>query len=242
MIENLKRLREPIAWIVILVTATSIVLALVRFGVEVAGDVPVTSAAQMMSLTVMNLTLVVLVVALCWVSVFVAPPVPRARVLVWWSAVLVTVGTLLTLLGAIGGLATSEGAMSVVFEFLGGILDIVLKAVGTVILWLMYRGITGGRFDGHATPPRVQEPAKVQETVNELPPTTWAPDAATGAVWTSAADAAAGAPAAVGNPGGTAWSHVSDAGEGSPEPDGSSEVTRKGTLPQSDPYRLDESE
>lgn len=240
MIENLKRLREPVAWIVIVVTAASIVLAVVRFGIEVASlGVSVPVAAQTMSLSVMNLTFVVLVVALAWACVFVAPAVPRARALVGWSALVVTLGTLLTLVGAIGGLATAETAVAAVFGFLGGILDIVLKGVGTVTLWLMYRGVRGGRFQAKAA-----VGATAPSPGLEHPPTTWAPGAATGAVWSSASDAAAGAPAsAVGTPGQSVpWFPVlGSAGDPTPA-EGSGNVTHKGTSDQSDPYRLDEGE
>lgn len=237
MIENLKRLREPVAWIVLAVTAASIVLAVVRFVIEVSTGEPLATAAQTMSLTVMNLTFVFLVVALAWAAVFVPPPLPRARLLVGWSAIVVTLGTLLTLFGAIGGLATGDSAMSVVFEFLGGVLDIVLKAVGTVTLWLMYRGVRGGRFQAD-----VARAGAAADQQNPWPPTTWAPDAATGAVWTSAADAASGAPASsVGSPStGSSWFPVRGGTEDPALPEGTDEVTRAGTSPDADPYRLDE--
>lgn len=239
MIENLKRLREPVAWIVIAVTALSIVLALVRFGMEVSSAVPLTTAAETMALTAMNLTLVVLCVALTWVSIFVAPPVPRAGLIAWWAAMLVTIGSVLTLIGAIIGLFGADGAISVIFGFLGVILDIVLKGVGTVTLWLMYGGLRRGRF---AASSAVGNGDSTSEE-NPWPPTTWSPGQAAGAAWTSADDAAAGAPATgVGTPGtAVGWGGAPGAqpwAEMEP-PHG---VTPRGTSAESDPYRLDESE
>ncbi|MFV0406693.1 MAG: hypothetical protein ACK5LN_07730 [Propioniciclava sp.] len=233
MIENLKRLREPVAWIVLAVAAASMVLALVRAGFDLSTGVPLASAAQTVSLTVMNLTFVVLLVILAWVCVFIAPAVARAKQIVCWSAILVTVGTLLTLVGAIAGIATSDSALSVVFEFLGGILDIVLKGVGTVTLWLMYRGLRGGRL----VP---AEAVRLEATSEAAPPTVWAPDAASGAVWTSAAEAAAGAPAsAFGSPGATeGWPLERGSEEGAEPP---ADVPHSGTSAHSEPRQLDES-
>lgn len=237
MIENLKRLREPVAWIVLAVTAASIVLAMVRFALEVATGTGVSFAAETMSLSVMNLTFVVLLVALSWVCVFVPPVVERSRLLVGWAAVLVTLGTLLTLIGAIGGVVTAGGAVSVVFEFLGGILDIVLKGVGTVILWLMYRGLRGGRISAASSSSTDVVPSGASGT-------TWAPGEATGAAWTSAADAAAGSPArpTMGEDAGGAWPAHPVQQPQSPNGDSSSNVTRGGTSHGFDPYRLDERE
>ena len=66
MLDNVVRLREPAAWIVVAVTAASIVLSVTRFGLELGSGVPVSAAAQDVALTAMNLTLVIVVVALVW--------------------------------------------------------------------------------------------------------------------------------------------------------------------------------
>ncbi|WP_232549446.1 hypothetical protein [Propioniciclava soli] len=196
MVDNLRRLREPAAWVVLAVTAASIVLALVRFGVAVSLGEPFTPAAQTVALDAMNLTLVVVVVGLAWACVFVAPPTPRARRVVLLSAVIVTLGTLLTLAGAVAAVVSAVGgALGVVLELVGGLLDIILKGVGAVTLWLVHRGLRGGRIGVAAV-----EPAPAVAAVEVAPeppraPTTWTPDAAAGSVWTSASDAAAGAPA-----------------------------------------------
>lgn len=239
MIENLKRLREPVAWIVIAVTAMSIVLAIVRFGFELSTSVPLTSAAETVALTAMNLTLVVLCLAVTWVSIFVPPQVPRAGVIAWWAAMLVSFGTVLTLVGAIAGLVGADDAVAVIFGFLGVILDIVLKGVATVVLWLMYHGVHVGRFTVHDTSPSDAD----DEQQKPRPPTTWAPGQATGAAWTTAADAASGAPAAgLGTTGPRAgWNVGNTPHEGGGAGAGGG-VTPRGTSSESDPYRLDESE
>lgn len=239
MVENLKRLREPVAWIVLAVTAGSIVLALIRFGVALSTGLPFAEASQSLGLTVMNLTLVVLVVALVWTCVFVEPASPRAPRLVTLSAIVVTLGTLLTLLGAILGLSAIEGVLAIVLEFVGGLLDIVVKAVGAVILWLIHRGVRAGRIavpvstsstgevstgsTGGVSTGSTGEGSTGDGPSNEVA-STWTPDVASGHVWTSASDAASGAPASgSGRPGsGNGWHPVSrevdDSAEGSGPP------------------------
>lgn len=220
MVDNLLRLREPAAWVVVAVTLASIVLALVRFGVAVSTGAELAEASQSVALAAMNLTLVVLVVGLVWACVFVHPPVPRAKQIALLAAITVTLGTLLTLVGAVLGVTTTAGgALGVVLELLGGLLDIVVKAIAAVTLWLIHRGLRAGRLQVEApTPPAAEvEPAEPPRA-----PTTWTPDAAAGSVWTSAADAASGAPASGhGVPGdGAGWRPVErpalDEGDDSP--------------------------
>ena len=194
MLDNVLRLREPAAWIVIAVTAANIVLALVRFGLAlgVAGA-PLAGAAQDVALGAMNLSLVIVVVALVWVCVFHAPTPGAARVTTA-AAVVVTVGTLVTITGALMGLAASAGVLGVVLEFLGGLLDIILKAIATITLWLIHRGLRGGRI--HAVPVAEASPSlEPAPPVPSGPAPSWRPEAASGSVWTSASDAAEGAPA-----------------------------------------------
>lgn len=194
MVDNLLRLREPAAWVVVLATLASIVLALVRFGVALSTGAGLAEASQGISLAAMNLTFVVLVVGVVWACVFVAPAVPRAKPLALLAAITVTLGTLLTLVGAVIGVTTtSGGALGIVLELLGGLLDIVVKGVGAVTLWLIHRGLRAGRL-------QPEEPPRVPDEVEPAPeppraPTTWTPDAAAGSVWISASDAASGAPA-----------------------------------------------
>ena len=225
MVENLLRLREPVAWIVVGVTAVSIVLAVVRFVLALGSGAPFSAAAQDVSLEAMSLTLVLAVVALVIASVFHAP-VAGARRLVPAAATVVTIGTLLTVLGALLGLPASSGALAVVLEVLGGLLDVVLKVVGAVTLWLIHRGMSAGRI--HVAPAVVVEeaPATAEASESAPPAPTWAPDAASGSVWTSASDAASGAqPSGWGVPGGgTGWQPVTrpslDAGEPEALPEG----------------------
>lgn len=224
------RLREPVAWLVVAVTATSIVLALVRFGVELSGGLSFAAAAQDVALSAMSLAMLVVVVALVWACVFLNPVTPRARQLVAVAATVVTLGTLLTLVGAVLGLTASAGAVGVLLEFLGGLLDIVVKTIGVAVLWLTHRGLQGGRIAPQGTAP---EPAVDVMPPPAVPPTVWSADTAAGSVWASAADAAAGTPATGLPPAGSpsagtgGWRPVSRPSPASPSPEeGSAPGTR----------------
>lgn len=212
MVENLMRLREPAAWVVIGVTAVSIVLSVVRFVLALTtSDTTFSAAAQDVALGAMSLTLVLAVVAVVLVSVFHAP-VAGARRLVLAAATVVTIGTVLTVLGALLGLPASAGTLAVVLEVLGGLLDIVLKIVGAVTLWLIHRGMSAGRIEvAPAVVTRPDAGAEVEASAPEAKPQTgptWTPDAAAGTVWTSASDAASGAqPSGWGVPGSASGWH-----------------------------------
>lgn len=231
MLDNLMRLREPAAWIVVAVMAVNIVLAVVRFVLALgSGGTPFSAAAQNVALGAMGLTSVLAIVALVFACVFHSP-VPGAGRLVAAAATVVTIGTLLTVAGALLGLPASAGALAVVLEFLGGLLDIVLKVVAAVTLWLIHRGMAAGRIQvAPVNPPVLTAPdapadgeASGHKTGQAGP--TWTPDAAAGTVWTSASDAATGAqPSGWGVPGSSSgWRPVSrpalDAGK-TERPDG----------------------
>lgn len=194
MLDNVMRLREPAAWVVLAVTAASIVLALVRFGLALAAGEPLAAASQNVALQAMNLTLVIVVVALVWVCVF-HQPTPGARRLSLTAAVIVTLGTLVTIVGGLLGLRASAGMLGMVLEFLGGLLDIILKLVGTATLWLIHRGLAHGRIAGEpdAAPQQADDVVAEVEPAAQGPAPSWTADAATGTVWTSAAEAAEGA-------------------------------------------------
>lgn len=207
MFDNVMRLREPAAWTVLAVTVATIVLAVVRFVLALGAGVPLAAAAQDMSLGAMNLTLVIVIVALVWACVFTSPT-PRAVQLVGVAATVVTAGTLISIAGTLVGASASAGALGVVLEVLGGLLDIVLKIVATITLWLILRGMRGGRIAGPAVA-ALPEPQPEPQPEPEPPADAdadpaaeqgvapiWRPDPTAGSVWASAQDAAQGAPGA----------------------------------------------
>ncbi len=207
MLDNIMKFREPVAWVVVLAALASIVLALVGFGLGLTSGASVFASAQNVANSAMNLSLVVMVIGVVCACLFVAPMTPRAVLLTRVAAVVVTTGTILTLVAALLGVSASAGTLPLILEFLGGLLDVVLKGVASAALWLMHRAITAGRMT-------TAEPAAVVAEVEAAPTTSaapvWRPSEASGSVWTSAADAAGGAPASAhGAPGASGWRPVS---------------------------------
>lgn len=213
MVENLKRLREPVAWVVLAVTAAGLVLSIVRLVLAVTTEgSALVDAFQDVANSAMNLTLVVLIVALVWACLFVAPTTPRASKLTLTAAWVVTAGTLITLVATVAGLSASAGVLGVILEFLGGLLDIILKSLATITLWLIHRALRAGRMQSATVPVTTAavEPVAAQESEPTPAPTTWRPSEASGSVWRTASEAAEGAPAtAHGEPGrAAAWRRV----------------------------------
>lgn len=213
MVENLKRLREPVAWVVLAVTAAGLVLSVTRLVLSVTtGGIPLVDAFQDAANSAMNLTLVVLVIALVWVCLFIAPATPRSAQLTLTAAWVVTVGTLVTLVATVAGLSASAGVLGVVLEFLGGLLDIILKTLAAITLWLIHRALRAGRMrsatDTETSGQVETAPAPAPEP--SPAPTTWRPSEASGSVWRTASEAAEGAPASAhGTPGRAgAWRRV----------------------------------
>lgn len=202
MLDNINRLREPAAWTVIAVTAVSIILAVVRFALAIGSGAPLPTAAQDASLQAMSLTLAAVVVALVWVCVF-HDPTPNAAGVTHAAAWVVTLGTIVTILGSLIGLTASAGTVAMILEFLGGLLDVVLKFGAAAILWLIHRGLRAGRISIKQEP----APAAIEEAKG--PATTWTADTASGAVWTSASAAAEGAePSGQGRAAAAGWQVV----------------------------------
>ncbi len=212
MLDNLIRLREPAAWTAIVVTAVSIILALVRFVLAFStGVVPFSAAAQDVALHAMSLPLVIVVVALVWACVFHSP-LPSAPRIVTAAALTVAIGTFITIVAVILGLTASAGTLGVVLEIVGGVLDVALKLGAAIVLWLIHRGLRGGRIDVPSAAPAAPEPALEASVVDEPAPEAsaggWAPPVATGTAWASASEAAAGAPGVDAAPGASGWHPV----------------------------------
>ncbi|WP_040161545.1 hypothetical protein [Nigerium massiliense] len=198
MVENVKRFREPAAWIVLAIVVAGMVLSAVRLANALTREhVPASEAFQDAANSGLNLTALVLLVAAVCVCHYVGTPSPNARRLALWSAVTVTVGVVLTIIATGAGLSASAGTLGVVLEALGGLLSIVLKALAAAVLWIVYRA--SGRPRVEAEPPAAIEGAAEPEEDEQRPAAVWRPSEASGSVWTTAAQAASGtAPSAMG--------------------------------------------
>ena len=230
MLENILRFREPTTWVVLAVTTASMVLALVRAGVSLAtGGTDAVAASQDVANSAMNLTLVVLVVALVCTCLFLKPSTPRAVAVTRVAAIVVTIGTLLTLVATLVGLSASAGALGMVLEALGGLVDVVLKGVAAIVLWLTVRAIGAGRLEPATQGASAEVEAAAPSEVAPRQAPSWRPSEASGSVWRTASEAAEGSPASAhGTPGAGTWQRVERPlpatgeqalpGEGTPHP------------------------
>ncbi len=205
MVENLKRFREILTLIIMVAMVANMVVSVVRLVIALSAQGETVPAAfQDIANSFMNLSLVVLLGALVLACLFIAPRTRFAVTLAFWSATIVSIGTILTLVAATIGLSASAGVLAVVLEFLGGLLDIVIKATAASGLWLVWRATKVGRF----AQPELAETTSPSETTEiaagplpeaepeaDTPAPMWRPGDASGAVWRSASDAAAGGPA-----------------------------------------------
>ena len=191
MLENLKRIRQPVTWAVLAIICASQLLGVTRLVLLVVQrHEPVFDAFQGIGQSIMSLSLVIALVALVCACLFVPPAAGNAVRLAKLSAWAIAIGTALQLVSLIMGLAATANAFGVIMEILGGLLDIVLKAVAAGVLWVLVRGVRSGRLD--------MAPAVVEVTAPEPaePPRTppvWQPEQASGTAWRSARDAASGA-------------------------------------------------
>jgi hypothetical protein len=192
MIDNLKRIREPLTWAVIAVVAAYLVLGMVQLVLQLQQGMPVFEVLQDLGSSLMNMTLVVVVVALVCTCFFIAPATPHALLVTRVAAIVLSVGVLLTLVCSMLGVVASANPVGVAFEIVGSLLDLILKALAAGALWVLVRGVHAGRIDtAPPAPPVVLDPVEAEPV--EENPTVWKRDEAAGAVWRTADEAATGA-------------------------------------------------
>ena len=148
MLDNLKRIRQPVTWAVLAIICASLVLGVVRLTMLVFWEqTQVFAAFQEIGLSIMNLSLVIALVGLVCACLFVPPATGNAVRMAKLSAWVIAIGTLLQLVCLLLGLAASANAFGVIMETLGGLLDIALKAMAAGVLWVLVRGVNSGRLD-----------------------------------------------------------------------------------------------
>lgn len=229
ILDSLKRYREPAAWMWLAVMAVALVVNLVTFGWQLLGEhLTVVDAAQATGTSVMNLTWMIVLFLFVWTCLFVTPSTSHALTLTLLAAILTTVGTVLTIVLTLLGLPAGASAFLVFLEFIGGLLDILLKAGCAISLIIIYRSVVRGRMDMAEPAPQPEaQPVVDDQTPEEQQPDpaadpAWRPEAARGTVWHSAQEAAAGRP-----------------GEAAPEGVSGWGIPTPGTAPK--PARVDES-
>jgi hypothetical protein len=201
MIDNLKRFREPLAWLAIALTLLGMGLTVWRL-VAVWSTGTVAEAFQDVSGNWLNTPLMLVVVVIVLSCSLVTPAVGRAMLLARIAAGVLAAGVLLTLASVLMGMWASA-AVAVALDFLGGLMDVAIKTILAATLWIFLRGVKAGRIETAPTTapmPSIEKDAgapaglDTSKADSAQASTTWARDAAVGTVWWTAADAAAGEP------------------------------------------------
>lgn len=200
MIENLKRIREPLAWAVVALVVANLVLGMVELVHQLQQAVPLFDAFQAIGNSLLNISLVIALVALVCTCFFITPATRHARQLTLVAACVLTIGVALTLVSYVLGAAAADDPVGRAFEIVGGLLDLALKALAAGALWVLLRGVNAGRIDTAPPAPAIENASTTvadeeTETV-ATPPTTWQRSEAAGTVWRTADEAAAGEPGA----------------------------------------------
>lgn len=189
MIENLKRIREPLAWTAIALTLLGMGLTGWRLVTDF-GQMSVTEAFQEVGSSWLNISIALLVLVVVMSCSLVAPASPRALPITRVAAVVLSLGVVATLVSSLMGMWASAAGVGVVLDVLGGLLDVAFKALTAAALWVFLRGVKAGRIE---TAPKSADSA-VEKDAAAPTPTTWAREEASGTVWWTAAEAASGAP------------------------------------------------
>jgi hypothetical protein len=191
-VDRLKQLREPAAMVALIGLALHFVLTLIYFLVTPVSDDLLLLDLAVSLINPVLVALLAVLVASCWV----AEATPRARGLTL-LALLLTAGLLVTALGLlVAGLARAPA------DAQAALLSVVLG----VVPWLTTTVIALGVFAVLLRRPAVAAmPVATAEVTSAQPLPAgpidpqlqpgWSPDAAIGAAWRRAGDAAAGAPA-----------------------------------------------
>jgi hypothetical protein len=220
MIDKLKRSREPLSWLAIGLVVLGIGLTTWRLIGNFA-KMSAFAAFQDAGGSWLDGTLALAVVVLVLSCSVAAPPVSRARLLTQLAAIVLSLGVGLTLVSNLIGMWASAGGVGVAFDFLGGLPILAFKAVLAGVAWVLLRALRAGRIepaveetkpeaaDGLVAGAAEDAAEAAAEGAVEGADEAAAEDAAAaaedtevverdpdaGAVWWSAADAAAGAPA-----------------------------------------------
>ena len=184
--DSLKKWREPAAWILVGALVLNLVLNLVNLTV-------LPQSVGVLAYRIAD-PLAIIVLAALVAGCVVVDPIPRAGVLTIVSTVTVAVVLLAALAMALLGLG--QGPTDLLFNLAGLLIYLVVPALGLSLMikvWLLHQRSAGQPAPAPpALPPAA--PALPPPPDPQLQPT-WQPDAAAGAVWRTAGDAASGAPA-----------------------------------------------
>ena len=188
--ESLIRLREPAAWVALGALVLNLVLAVVALAAFHGSRV---DAGWVLSARVANpvpLLVLTVLVSFC----VLRERTPHARQLTMISLVVGVIAALLGLVLALLGLGATAPILAVLAAIVPQAISVL--AVGMLVKLLQLQAVRRRLPAGIGLIPRLsQELPPAPPSEQRLQPT-WHPDAASGAAWRTAGDAAAGAPAA----------------------------------------------
>lgn len=209
MVENLKRIREPLAWAVVVLAALWSALQLASqllTGVYVldpddGSTVTVVVTWALMNISRANLGLL-LALILAAVGCAAAPATPRTRAIALAAAWVATlsvalpwlVGLALVLLGRSESVTVVSGwEMTALLDLGAPVIETAVGVVAVIALWALARRATGDEPDeDEDEDPAIEAPEDDPAPLD--PATVWKPSEATGTVWRTADEAAAGVP------------------------------------------------
>mgnify|MGYP001398985323 CR=1 FL=1 len=205
--ENLKRIREPLAWAMVALAALTLLVQVAQKAAYLLDSIVTYQvgsdsggAVIVLGWQTVDYALMIALVAAaagCWLS----PAVPRARAIAltaaWVATLIVAVPWVEFGLAALtrpsSWLTSTEfGAWGVLLDLIGLLVNTGVGVVAVIVLWALAR-----RPDEDETEAEVEsdDPEELDVTPEERP-TVWQPAEATGTVWRTADEAAAGAPGA----------------------------------------------
>ncbi|MBN9107039.1 MAG: hypothetical protein J0I14_18790 [Propionibacteriaceae bacterium] len=196
MIENLKRIREPVAWALIVLVLAGMGLTGWRLvtGLE-EPDATIFTVFSDLALSWLNMSIAIPLVIVVMLCSLITPVTPRAGLISWVSAIVLSLGVLFTLVSNLLGMWASAYSVGVVLDVLGGLFDLAFKALAAGALWVLIRGVRGGQIESPATEVAGEVLGPVgPEPDPEKPSTTWSRTSASGTAWRTADEAAAGTP------------------------------------------------
>ncbi len=173
MLENLRRFREPAAWLVIVLAFVSVGIGVARPLIAVRGDwAALPLQLRTSSAGVLGLALLTLLVASALACVVVRPVTTHSRAIVTTAAIVASLAAVVSLAYWGVGLWASPTVLLGILEAVGGLVDVSLKVLGAIVLW---RALT------RVVVPAVSEPAKQLEPADPTTAPTWSRDKAAGA-------------------------------------------------------------
>jgi len=194
MLENLKRIREPLAWGLIAATVLAGVLAVVQLVLFMDWTQEDSYLLWLAGVRLVPYDLALALLAAAWACA-VPPEVRRSRSIAVTAAVVVTVGTLATAVQTVMSLLDMREWIELSSVLSGSALDLLVGLLASIGLWALAAPARAAASPQAAQPDHL--PDLVPEAVEppaEGPAPVWGRTEAVGTAWRTADDAAAGAP------------------------------------------------